>query len=156
MGNSALRNEREVGRLDPDCAKTGSVVRYSGILIAIEAEDRHGSAPFGGVATDSFLERSPAGRVELQLQEGGSGVSANVIRRGRVGAIEDVRVAIRDAGRIRKFRGGLVVAQCHPKPKGNVQLEVEGSAGPILGGQGGGIGGQSKLVYIVIAGARGI
>src|ERR671931_351386 len=71
----------------------------------------HRGAPLRGVAADRLLERRPPRRVELQLQERGARVTADVVRLRRVRSIEDVGVAVRCAGGGRELRRRLVVAE---------------------------------------------
>jgi hypothetical protein len=100
------------------------VVQRSRVRILQQAEDRHGRTPLGRVAADPRRPADPAGRIELELQERRSRMLADVVRDARIRPVEDVRVAVGRARRVRELRRRLVVAERDPDPEGDVELEV--------------------------------
>ena len=99
-----------------------------GVLVLVEAVDRHGRAVLRRGAAEPLELRHVTRPVELQLHVGVPRVLPDVVGLARVGPDEVVPVGVRPA-RLRVLGGGLGVAQRQAEPEGGAQLEVPGGAG---------------------------
>ena len=167
VGAAQRRSRTRAGRRDfvmkakfagssPARAAAVVVVQAGVVLVLEQAEDRHRGAPLLRVAADSRRPGRPARRIELQLEERRARVVADVVGGVRVGAVEDVGVAVGRARRVRELRRRLVVAQCHPEPESRMQLEVERPGGAALIRQHLRVGRQLQLVEVRVSRARAV
>src|SRR6185312_2436656 len=87
-------------------------------------------------------------------QECGPWMLADVVGAAWVGSVEDVRIAVRCAGRVCELRCGLVVAESHAEPERGMQLEVPGAGGAALVRQYLRVARQLELIQVRVPRAR--